>query len=307
MADLNWSDAQWQKVYAAVTEAFDKTSVSSALLRRYGPLPGSTETVRNERLQLVAGGPRLTVRVNASHSAVNLRLVNLTVDVELSSEQISDDKLSLAILAFQDAASILALQEDLIVFAGYARGFSNENSPIVVNQVGPQQGLADLPARRQFQGLLFPQGDTTLGQLVVPAVVDAMTVLEGNSHPAPFACVLGNRLFQAVHDPSTALVLPADRVTPMLKGGPLLRSGQIDPQTGIVVSLAGDPVDIVVGTPATVQFLQRQPNATFLFRVYEKFVLRIKDQTRAPVAGFRIQPDSTQVGRETARLLALRS
>ena len=50
MADLNWTDAQWQKVNHCVTEAFDKASVASAFLPCYGPLQGSTETVRNERL-----------------------------------------------------------------------------------------------------------------------------------------------------------------------------------------------------------------------------------------------------------------
>jgi len=55
-----------------------------------------------------------------------------------------------------------------------------------------------------------------------------------------------------------------------------------------VVSLAGNAVDIVVGTPPTVQFLLRQADAKFLFRVYERFVLRIRD-AKPPVDGFRIQ------------------
>jgi hypothetical protein len=67
MADLTWSDAQWQKVNDAVNEAFGKASVASAFLPLYGPLPGGTETVRNERLRhtdksasaplTISGGP----------------------------------------------------------------------------------------------------------------------------------------------------------------------------------------------------------------------------------------------------------
>ena len=125
-----------------------------------------------------------------------------------------------------------------------------------------------------------------------------MTTLEGSSNPAPFACVLGNTLYEAVHDPSASLVLPADRVTPLLRGGPLLRSGRIDPQTGIVVSLAGKVVDVVVGTPPTVQFLQRTPDARFLFRVYMRFALRIRDKDRSPVAGFRVLPDAATIQAE---------
>jgi hypothetical protein len=292
-----------------VTQAL-KDASASKFLWRYGDVPPGAEIVRNERIQRVPGalpGAPVTVRLNSFHDAVNLRLVNLTVNVELSSEQVADATLSNALLAFWAAANTLALEQDRVVFAGYGRGFVRENSPCVVNQVDPQVGLADLPARYGFPGLVWPQPPpATLGQLVVTAVVNAMNTLEGNSHPAPFACVLGNTLYEAVHDPSASLVLPADRVTPMLKGGPLLRSGQIDPETGIVVSLAGNEVDIVVGTPPTVQFLQRQANARFLFRVYLRFVLRIRDNASPPVAGFRVLPGAQRIALEAGRLRALR-
>lgn len=308
MAELNWTEAQWQRVNDAVTEAFLKASVSSAFLPRYGPVAGATETVRNERLVRVLGVPGvpITISLNAFHDAVNLRLVNLTANVELSSEQVADETLTNALLTFRRAANILALEQDRVVFAGFARGFANENSPAVVNRVDPQTGLADLPARSGFNPLITPAGGT-LGQTIVTAVVTAMNTLEGDSHPAPFACVLGDTLFVAVHDPSASLVLPADRVTPLLRGGPLLRSGQINPETGIVVSLASNAVDIVVGTPPGVQFLQRQGNASFLFRVHERFALRIRDAVTPPVAGFRILPNAAIIADEANRLLALRA
>ena len=61
-------------------------------------------------------------------------------------------------------------------------------------------------------------------------------------------------------------------------------------RTGIVVSLGSNAIDIVIGTPPTVQFLQRQTDAKYLFRVYERFVLRIRDEDKPPVAGFKIEP-----------------
>ena len=101
-------------------------------------------------------------------------------------------------------------------------------------------------------------------------------------------------------------MLPADRITPMLKGGPLLRSGQMDVGTGIVVSQAGNTIDVVVGTEPIVQFLQRTGQARFLFRVYERFVLRIRDQNpdQRPVAGFRIGPNGVQRDEERNTLQA---
>ena len=139
----------------------------------------------------------------------------------------------------------------------------------------------------------------TVGQAVVSAVVDAIRRLEDNSNSSPFACVLGNELFNEVHDPAPSFVLPSDRITPLLKGGPLLRSGKMDANTGIVVSLSGSAVDIVVGTPPTVQFLQRTTDARFLFRVYERFVLRIRDEVKPPVAGFRVRPRGAAKRAET--------
>lgn len=304
MAELNWTDAQWQKVKDSVTDAFGKTSVAAAFLPCYGPLAGSAEIVRNERL-LEDDSDTPTIKLDADHDAVNLKLVNLTVRVELSSEQVADETLANAILAFRRAASIIAQEEDRIVFGGFARGFLPDNSRFVANAktVKPQKGLADLTARTKFDALQ-KQGVSD-GQALVAAVVDAIQDLENRLHPAPFACVLGSTLFDKAHDPAPSLALPADRITPHLKGGPLLRSGRIDANTGIVVSLAGNAVDIVVGTPPTVQFLQRKEDAKFLFRVYERFALRIREDP-PPVAGFRIKPDTAQTGRERKQLTLLR-
>jgi uncharacterized linocin/CFP29 family protein len=288
MAELNWTDAQWQKVNDCVTEAFGKASVASAFLPCYGPLAGSAEIVRNERLRQDDTSTPPTISLDADHADVNLKLVNVTVMVELSSEQVADETLSNAMLAFRRAANILAQEEDGIVFEGFRQSPRGTDSQFVVNNVGPQRGLADLGARHTFSSLDLAQFKTN-GRAAVAAVVSAIHRLEDSFNPAPFACVLGNTLFDGVHDPSKSLVLPADRITPLLKGGPLLRSGRMNDDAGIVVSLAGNAVDIVVGTPPTVQFLQRMTNSRFLFRVYERFALRIRDAANPPVTGFRIE------------------
>jgi len=282
MGELNWSDGQWQKVKDAVTEAFGKASVASAFLPLYGPLAGSAETVRNELLKENDPLKPQTVTLDTDHAAVNLKFVNLTVKVELSSEQVAEDGLSNALLAFRRAGNILAQEEDRIVFEGYLRSVARKNSPYVANKPGEQMGLADLPARRSQRFANF----RGRGLEVVRQVIRAIQELENRYHTHPFACVLGNDLFLRAHEPAPSLALAADRITSLLKGGPLLRSGQIDTSTGIVVSLSGNVVDIVIATPPTVQCLQRTTDAKFLFRVYERFALRVRDQAEFPVAGF---------------------
>ena len=302
MAELNWSDAQWQKVKDAVNDAFDKASVASAFLPMYGPLPGNAETVRNEQLRQDDTSTPPTIRLDGDYPEVNLKLVNLTAKVELSSEQIADETLSNAILVFRRAANILAQEEDRIVFEGLRQRPQAEDSKFVANdRVEPLPGLADLPKRQLFSGLDL-DGGKSVGQAVVSAIVDATQNLEDNFNPGPFACVLGSELFTKVHDPSQSLVLPADRIAPLLKGGPLLRSTSMNSKVGVVVSLAGNAVDLVVGTPPTVQFLQRTDKAKFLFRVYERFTLRIRDTTKPPLAGFRLR--ASQNDRENEALRA---
>ena len=105
----------------------------------YGPLPGGAEIVRNERLKQDDASTPPTVRLDGDHHDVNLKLVNLTVKVELSSEQVADETLSNALLAFRRAANILAQEEDRIVFGGFGQSPRGQDSEFVVNQVTPQK------------------------------------------------------------------------------------------------------------------------------------------------------------------------
>jgi uncharacterized linocin/CFP29 family protein len=303
MADLNWSDAQWQKVNACVSEAFGKASVASAFLTSYGPLAGNTETVRNELVKKDETKTSVIVRLDGDHDDANARLVNMAVQVLLSSEQVADETLANAMLAFRRAANMLAQEQDRIVFDGYDH--DKKPSLLVTNNPKRQKGLADEDVRKTFEEVKDeprPAAEFALagsadrsgrrGQGLVSSVAKAIRTLEDRSYPGPFACVLGNKLYDDAHEATFSLALPADRITPLLKG-PLLRSGNMQDDTGIVISLAANAIDIVVGTTPTVQWLQRREDGKFVFRVYVRFVMRIRDKIEknsGPVAGFRIKP-----------------
>ena len=96
-----WSAAQWELVNKAVTEAFGKANVAGAFLPCYGPLPDSAEYVRDEKVVRVAGQPLKVV------DDTTLKLFTLTMPVELSSEQVNEEGLSSALLAFRRAANLL--------------------------------------------------------------------------------------------------------------------------------------------------------------------------------------------------------
>jgi uncharacterized linocin/CFP29 family protein len=88
--------------------------------------------------------------------------------------------------------------------------------------------------------------------------------------------VLGHEYFRAAHTPTNSLVMPADRFLPFLGGGPLVRSSALPDEAGLLIALGGEPIDLVVATDISVNFLQVTLDPWFVFRVYEKTVLRIK-------------------------------
>ena len=118
-----------------------------------------------------------------------------------------------------------------------------------------------------------------LGANVYAAVVQAINDLEAAAYFRPYACILSNSLFSAVYTPIPgSMVLPADGLAPVLNG-PLLRSSTLDDGTGLVLSLQGNAVEIVVGSDINVRYLQANKDGEHLFRVSQRLVLRIKDPT----------------------------
>jgi uncharacterized linocin/CFP29 family protein len=114
------------------------------------------------------------------------------------------------------------------------------------------------------------------GDALVTAVSKAIGDLEEEHHLGPFACILGQEYFTAVQTPDGSSVLPQDRILAFLGGGALLRTSILQPEEGLVIALGGAPIDLVVATDVSVSFLQVTPDPWYVFRVYEKFVLRIK-------------------------------
>ena len=125
--------------------------------------------------------------------------------------------------------------------------------------------------------------------------------------------VLGQDLFVEAQTPNrSSLVLPQDRIIPFLGGGPLLRSSTLPPNSGVVVALGGAPVELVVATDMSINFLQVTTDPMFVFRVFEKIVLRIKQRdaimffwTASPACApqsspARARPDVTRAGRPQA-------
>lgn len=274
---VQWTEEQWNLVQQTVRDEARKVRVAASFLPLYGPLSPDAASVPLQELYELPN-PDHGMRVDDSNTRP---LTTISYIVELQRHQVTQPDLSSALIMFRRAANIIARVEDRIIFRG---------------QPGADPNAADLgiaPANfrvsggAQFNGLiseaiarehvLKAPPDSTGGELV-EAIVRAIAALEQNGHLGPFALVLGSHLFIMAYKPNEeSLVLPADRIKPLLDG-PMLRSSTIHQNEGVIVSLAGDPVDLVVASDISVQFLQISTDPRYVYRVSQRFTLRIKQR-----------------------------
>jgi uncharacterized linocin/CFP29 family protein len=267
-----WTDEQWARVNLVVQEEANRARVAAAFLPLYGPLQPDADFVRSERIK--SDDKEITIDDKAV-----IQLATLQVKVKLRGAQVADADLTSALQAFRRAANALARLEDAVIFRGQ-KGV--DDGPDVPAAEKPPEFCKILGGERR-KGLFDAnqRGQTEVsgtGNDLVEKVSETIGELEKTGHFGPFAVVLGQTLFSVAQKPEASLALPQDRIIPFLGGGSLLRSSTLAPDAGLVVALGGAPVELVVAKDISVDFLQITDEPAFLFRVFEKIALRIKDE-----------------------------
>jgi uncharacterized linocin/CFP29 family protein len=108
-------------------------------------------------------------------------------------------------------------------------------------------------------------------------VVEAITFLVAKAQAGPYVLILPTKPYADTFVPPSpdSLVTTADRIKPLVEGGfyssPVLRQYE-----GLLVALAGDPVNLFVGREAAADFVVRQGN-NFVFRVVERVQYVVRD------------------------------
>jgi uncharacterized linocin/CFP29 family protein len=284
-----WTEEQWVRVNLAIQEEAQRARTAAKFLPLYGPLPADADFVR--KVEIATRGIPATpppAGSPAAHLIVNdrtiIELATLQVKLHLRGAQLADPELGSVLSVFRQAANIIARVEDALIFNG---------------QPGPDQ----LPPRTAALGATLSGGQKSDGLVglggvnatphvangddLVKAVTDAVGKLETNGHFGPFAVALGQDLFGEAQmpNPSHQQVTPQEQIVPLLGGGSLFRCSAIPDDRGVVVALGGEPIELVIATDVSAQFLLLNDTPIYVFRVYEKLVLRIKSNAVVTLIG----------------------
>lgn len=266
---MEWTAQQWQTVQQTVYEEARKARVAARFLPLYGPVAADAETVPAEKLN--EGRPEGIdkARLHVDDTST-LRITTVAVNVYLNSQQVAQPDLSAALTLFRRAANVIARVEDALIFRG-SEGRSLKIPELYEATRGTsEKGLYDLA--NQSVGHAVNDAEALLRD-----VARGITMLEDRGYVAPYALALGNDLFVTAETPDKgSLVLPSDRIRPLIEG-PLVRTGTLPAKAGILFSLAGKPVEIVVAKEIGVTFLQVSTEPRWIYRVSERFVLRVKE------------------------------
>jgi len=280
---LDWSDEQWSRANKIVQQEAQKARVAGQFLPTYVQGDATATAVPRRALSY---NQRLAV-----DSDPTIFLTSLAVNIHLTSQEAGDPEQSAALLELRRAANLIARLEDALILGG--RKKSDDADPLpgakglpkvyaVSGGGSGEPGLHSSPS-----GVTDPSGRQAItadatDQDLAGKIIDATSALEGAGHNRPFACVLGPRLYSRMHNPTISMVLPRDRVVPVLEG-PLLRSSTLPALEGIVVALGGSPIEIVISSELHVRFLQITTEPYFVLRVSERIGLRVTDWSAVAV------------------------
>jgi uncharacterized linocin/CFP29 family protein len=269
-----WTEEQWAQVNQAIQEEAQRARVAAKFLPLYGPLSADTDFVRSGEISYAR-----PLKI-ADKEAIELS--TLQIKVALRGAQLADPELGSVLSLFRRAANILARSEDAVIFNGR---HSPPDLPPGSPDVGEQYVGEDADGLLDHAHAYGPQ--VTDGDTLVTAVANAIAHLEQAGHFGPFAVALSQQLFLFAQTPSrtTPQVIPQDRIIPFLQGGQLLRSSVLPNEKGVVVALGGEPIEFVVATDMSLQFLQVTQEPEYVFRVYEKVALRIKGKKAIALLG----------------------
>jgi uncharacterized linocin/CFP29 family protein len=314
-AQVGWTEAQWNRVREEVLRAWQSVRVAGSFLSVYGSLPPSTQVVPSELLlrdgaidgRSVAPLQEIDLPVKLTRQQI--------LEEDLSSALLQFRRRATQLGQLEDwyvfngthpyehpgdhQPSYTFLNDlrpkPLFLRAGRELIADHDVQLLGLLQrhpgaLGLIEGARQVTAPGQPFAEWRPDEEELNHKTLVTVTVKAMNMLEDHGYVAPYAGVFGRRLFEVAHEPpDNSLTFPRDRLEPLI-GRELLHTSAIDTvpkdhadlaekwrSRGLLVSLAGDAVDLVIAVEATPEFRHVDHDGRYVFSVFERFTLRIKD------------------------------
>jgi uncharacterized linocin/CFP29 family protein len=229
-----------------------------------GPLPDAA-TVPAEVID--------TQTMTVEDAAV-LPLVELSVEFGLTEQQVeAEAEQETALTLATRAGNLLAQAEDLLIF----QGDKAQGNPLFATVKRRGSAGRGLLASAASDVNVEPAANGNGGTKTVEAVVKAYGQLQRRAQAGPYGLVLGSEQYADTFEPlANTLALPIDRLRPLVTQG-LFGTGSLPESAGLVLSLGGATLDLVVGADPTTTFLQVDGDGVYRFRVFERFAVRLKD------------------------------
>jgi uncharacterized linocin/CFP29 family protein len=315
---IPWSPAVWERIDQAVATEVKRTRIGARFLP-VRPVPPKTTSVPTDSYRSSEG-------IFSVDEGATLRLNEYYVEFELTPQQVEQEEgdfrdlgHSTAVTLATKAANSLALAEDLIIFQGQnaITGTKLFRSDLVQTLGGNKPadtGLLNFPIGSDAPGpgpltpdpasaitvidvspLDPPERGVIYGPNTFEQVAKGYALLQDAGQYGPYALVLETIPYADTFAPLPAtLTLTADRIKPLMTAGffgsgtlPPNRKPPQEPYYGVLVSVGGNTMDLVVGAPPITAFLQEDPTGNFRFRVLQRFALRVKDPTAINILKFK--------------------
>jgi len=269
-----WSKEVWLGLQRAVIRQAESVGVARDLL------PGvkvneASLTVPQNRIRF--GNDRYAIE-----EAPVARLNEIWGDFTLTPQQTRDQAvLETATILAKHVTQFLTEGQDALVFQGEAalsedvrflkRGIRARSGP-----AGPGL-LAAAPADQVFSVKAESGGASIYGDRTYAAVAEGYRRLQAGGHDGPYIIALAPEPYSDTFAPiPQTQLMPAMRIRDLLKVTPK-GSGTLPARTGVLVSLGGSSVQLVLGRDTKVFFLQETPAGLYKFRVQQRFALRVQD------------------------------
>jgi uncharacterized linocin/CFP29 family protein len=256
---LDWDDATWAEIDNGVHEENVRAGVAARVIPLRGPLPDA----------VTVPAALVDQKAMAIDEGSMLPFVELSVEFSLTRKQVDQEPaLGTAATLSRRAAALLTQAEDVVVLQGdTALGHGLLDGAVAGHgPAGP--GLLEAAADS-----VSANEDGTFG-----AVARAYSMLQARSHTGPYGLLLAADEYAAAFQlPKGALVDAADRLAGLVHA--LYGTGAMPNGRGLLVSVGGDSIDLVIGSDPTVAAVGVDAGDRFRFRVFERFVVRLKDPT----------------------------